>query len=273
MAGVAAWQHSAQPRFAAPGLLPDASHPGTGEPVSMGIPQAAAARPRRRSDAGRVRLQQRDLDGLLLVADHYAAPYDLLAQALGSARPHAGRHRPVARSRVRRDRRPRPRPRVVLADPRRDGRVRPSLARPPAVAGATGACPGRPCRPALAAMQPGLGGRGRVVAVGTAHPRRPPAAPRRRRPRGRRRGALAVVPAWPARGPGLGRRGRADPQAVRTDGPDHGRAAGGPGYARIVYLVTPASRPVVTSTADALPDPQRGSRARPAPRRGHARGR
>ena len=50
----------------------------------MGIPQAAAAHPRRRSDAGHVRLQQRDLDGLLLVADHYAAPYDLLAAALAA---------------------------------------------------------------------------------------------------------------------------------------------------------------------------------------------
>ena len=47
----------------------------------MGIPQAAAAHPRRRSDAGQLRLQQRDLDGLLLIADHYAAPYDLLAPA------------------------------------------------------------------------------------------------------------------------------------------------------------------------------------------------
>jgi hypothetical protein len=48
----------------------------------MGIPQAAARPPGRRSDAGQLRLQQRDLDGLLLIADHYAAPYDLLAQAL-----------------------------------------------------------------------------------------------------------------------------------------------------------------------------------------------
>jgi len=48
----------------------------------MGIPQAAV-HARRRSDAGQVRLQQRDLDGLLLVAEHYAAPYDLLAEALG----------------------------------------------------------------------------------------------------------------------------------------------------------------------------------------------
>ncbi|HEY0934477.1 MAG TPA: hypothetical protein VGD91_12115 [Trebonia sp.] len=37
------------------------------------IPHAAPSPPRRRSDAGRVRLQQRDLDGLLLIADHYAA--------------------------------------------------------------------------------------------------------------------------------------------------------------------------------------------------------
>jgi hypothetical protein len=51
----------------------------------MGIPRAAApARPR--SDAGHVRLQQRDLDGLPLGVDHYAAPYDLLGQALGHDR-------------------------------------------------------------------------------------------------------------------------------------------------------------------------------------------
>ena len=53
----------------------------------MGIPQAAAAQPRRRSDAGHVRLQQRDLDGLLLIADHYAAPYDLLAATLSAQPP------------------------------------------------------------------------------------------------------------------------------------------------------------------------------------------
>jgi hypothetical protein len=50
--------------------------------VHQGIPQVAARPSGRRSDAGRVRLQQRDLDGLLLAAEHYAAPYDLLAQAL-----------------------------------------------------------------------------------------------------------------------------------------------------------------------------------------------
>lgn len=35
------------------------------------------------SSAGILRLSQRDIDGLLLCAEHYAAPYDLLAQALG----------------------------------------------------------------------------------------------------------------------------------------------------------------------------------------------
>jgi hypothetical protein len=42
----------------------------------------AAARPARRADAGTVRLSQRDIDGLLLVGEHYGAPLDLLAAAL-----------------------------------------------------------------------------------------------------------------------------------------------------------------------------------------------
>jgi hypothetical protein len=37
----------------------------------------------RRSDAGRVRLSGRDVTGLVLCAEHYAAQYDLLALALG----------------------------------------------------------------------------------------------------------------------------------------------------------------------------------------------
>ena len=40
-----------------------------------------AGRPRR-ADAGTVRLSQRDIDGLLLVGEHYGAPADLLATAL-----------------------------------------------------------------------------------------------------------------------------------------------------------------------------------------------
>ena len=38
----------------------------------------------RRADAGAVRLGRRDIDGLLLCAEHYGAPYDLLAAALGA---------------------------------------------------------------------------------------------------------------------------------------------------------------------------------------------
>ncbi len=41
------------------------------------------SRPRRRSDAGQIRLQPRDVTGLLTLAEMYAAPYDLLAVRLG----------------------------------------------------------------------------------------------------------------------------------------------------------------------------------------------
>ena len=37
----------------------------------------------RRSDADAVRLGRRDIDGLILCAEHFGAPYDLLAAALG----------------------------------------------------------------------------------------------------------------------------------------------------------------------------------------------
>jgi hypothetical protein len=46
------------------------------------ITPVPAARPARRADAGTVRLSQRDIDGLLLVGEHYGAPADLLAAAL-----------------------------------------------------------------------------------------------------------------------------------------------------------------------------------------------
>ncbi len=39
-------------------------------------------RPHRRADAGTIRLGQRDIDGLLLCAEHGGAPFDLLAAAL-----------------------------------------------------------------------------------------------------------------------------------------------------------------------------------------------
>jgi hypothetical protein len=38
----------------------------------------------RRADYGTVRLGQRDIDGLILCAEHYAARYDLLTAALGA---------------------------------------------------------------------------------------------------------------------------------------------------------------------------------------------
>jgi hypothetical protein len=39
--------------------------------------------PRKRSDAGHIRLQPRDVNGLVILAEMYAAPYDLLAVRLG----------------------------------------------------------------------------------------------------------------------------------------------------------------------------------------------
>src|SRR5450755_3529789 len=44
---------------------------------------AATGAPRR-ADYGAVRLGQRDIDGLILCAEHFGAPYDLLAAALGA---------------------------------------------------------------------------------------------------------------------------------------------------------------------------------------------
>ncbi|HUN32061.1 MAG TPA: hypothetical protein VMU95_08565 [Trebonia sp.] len=48
--------------------MPHAQQPDTNNPSSG-----------RRSDAGQIRLQPRDVTGLLTLAEHYAAPYDLLA--------------------------------------------------------------------------------------------------------------------------------------------------------------------------------------------------
>ncbi len=45
------------------------------------VPATGAAR---RADAGAVHLGRRDIDGLILCAEHYGAPYDLLAVALGT---------------------------------------------------------------------------------------------------------------------------------------------------------------------------------------------
>src|ERR1019366_8534875 len=45
---------------------------------------AAVAGAPRRADYGAVRLGQRDIDGLILCAEHFCAPYDLLVAALGA---------------------------------------------------------------------------------------------------------------------------------------------------------------------------------------------
>jgi hypothetical protein len=51
-------------------------------PARNTVTATTATRRARRADAGTIRLSQRDIDGLLLCAEHYAAPYDLLAVAL-----------------------------------------------------------------------------------------------------------------------------------------------------------------------------------------------
>ena len=56
-------------------ITPITAAPGTATP--------AAASRRRRVDAGVVQLSQRDIDGLLLCGEHFGAPFDLLATALG----------------------------------------------------------------------------------------------------------------------------------------------------------------------------------------------
>jgi hypothetical protein len=52
-----------------------------GDPMTGQLHATPAAR---RSDAGTVRLGRRDIDGLILCAEHYGAPSDLLAAALGA---------------------------------------------------------------------------------------------------------------------------------------------------------------------------------------------
>ena len=88
----------------------------------LGAAELAPARARR-IDAGMVRLSQRDIDVFLLCAEHYAVPYDLLAEALGINRNHVShlmfRWR---RSGYMATGAAGPRAVVVLADPGWDGR-------------------------------------------------------------------------------------------------------------------------------------------------------
>ena len=51
-------------------------------PARDTVTTAAATRSARRAHAGAIWLSQRDINGLLLCGEHYAAPYDLLATTL-----------------------------------------------------------------------------------------------------------------------------------------------------------------------------------------------
>jgi hypothetical protein len=221
--------------------------------------QAAAARPRR-SDAGQARLTERDINGMLLVAEQYAAPYDLLGQALGI---------PPARVRA------------IAARWRAAGYAVTGVLGPgpawcwltPQGMAATGH--GWPARP------PSLSRLAHVRAVLAA------------------RLWLSAVPAYAAAGahwrcersiraalppPRVGTPHIADAEvhwpSVEAAGPYAGqvwaveveltpkpaartaRIMAGllaqPRYAQVIYLCSPAARPVVTATAAALPDAQRG---------------
>src|ERR1700759_1748189 len=62
----------------------DAITPITAAPVTApGTASPVTASRRRRIDADVVQLSQRDIDGLLLCGEHFGAPFDLLATALG----------------------------------------------------------------------------------------------------------------------------------------------------------------------------------------------
>jgi len=92
--------------------------------------EAAAPAAPRRSDAGQVRLTDRDITGLLLLAEHYAAPYDLLSAAMSAPRRGPARSWPVGGPPALRPAAVRARPRVVLAHP--TGMPRPAAATTPA---------------------------------------------------------------------------------------------------------------------------------------------
>ncbi|HVT66395.1 MAG TPA: hypothetical protein VHF26_01505 [Trebonia sp.] len=224
----------------------------------MSIPQAAARPSPRRSDAGRVRLQQRDIDGLLLVAEHYAAPYDLLSAALAVTPPRL---------------------RGITARWRAAGLASTGLLGPgPAWCWLTpagmAACghrwpAGPPSLARLAHIRAVLAARielesapGYAGAGAWWHAER------------RIRAALpsnAAAPHiadaeihWPSAPPGphAGQVWAVEVELTPKTAARTARIMAGllarPGYARVVYLTSPAARPVVTVTAGRLHDAQRG---------------
>jgi hypothetical protein len=225
----------------------------------MGIPQAAAAHPRRRSDAGQLRLQQRDLDGLLLIADHYAAPYDLLAAAL-SAQPSRLRG-VVARWRgagLAASGTLGPGPAWCWLTPAGMAACgHPWPARPPSLARLAhvravlaarlwlqdspawrdGGAWWRSERRIRAALPPPRVGTGHIADAEVHWPSSPP-------------------------GPHAGQVWAVEVELTPKPSARTARIMAGllshPRYARVVYLAAPPARPVVTATAAALPDAQRG---------------
>jgi hypothetical protein len=221
----------------------------------LSTPQAAA--PPRRSDAGRVRLQQRDIDGLLLVAEHYAAPYDLLSAALAVTPP---RLRGITA-------------RWRAAGLAATGTLGPGPAwcwlTPAGMAASGHRWPaGPPSLARLAHIRAVLATRislqadpGYAEAGAWWHAER------------RIRAALPASAArphiadaeihWPSAPPGP-RAGQVWAVEVELTAKTAARTArimarllARPGYARVIYLTAPAARPVVTVTAARLPDSQR----------------
>ena len=224
--------------------------------------------PARRSDAGMVKLTGRDITGLVLCAEHFGAPYDLVAAALG----------------VRMDRL-----RGIVARWRHAGYAATGTLGPgPAWCWLTGAGmtvtglrypASRPAVSRLAHIRAVLAVRlwleaGEVYQEGRAwwrSERRIRAAIGGRA--GHRaypgcRGALAVPGRLPLCRAGVGDRSRTDAQTARPHGDDHAGLLArtsdyGPGdgrrrrprYAQVVYLTAPAARPVVTRAVAALPAP------------------
>ncbi len=212
----------------------------------------------RRSDHGQVRLGHRDIDGLILCAEHYGAPYDLLAAALGAQPARLrGDHRAVAAGRVRRHRAAGTRPGLVLADPGRDDRRRARLPRH-AARRWRGWRTSAPCWPPGCGSRPPRPGPGPgLVALRAAPARRPPGpAP-----------APGTCPTPRSTGPALD----ASPYAgqvwaveveltpkslARTTG--SWAALPAPArYAQVIYLTAPPARPVVTRAAAGLPPASR----------------
>src|SRR6266702_4627079 len=187
-----------------------------------------ATGPPRRADYGAVRLGQRDIDGLILCAEHFGAPYDLLADALS-----------VQPARLR----------GITARWRRAGYAATERLGPrPAwcwltPAGMTAAGLGYPAtRPHLAPGLPGLDPGPSVVAFRAPLARRSGVRGWHRAP-ARRRDPLALHPDLPLSGAGLGPGNRADPQAGRPHDPDHGRPAHRTSAIRAGHLPHRARRP------------------------------